>query len=365
MTLGRIGVDDEPPVFLDVPGPKLREHLRGIFRFTVALHGTIQCVFAAYGVLINKQIRLNPTRFFLSAVVCRPTMSFRSLSLCLLLLRFHPIFGPRALAASDAAGKINLYNDYDCNHPSSLNPTVTLPLSTCLVTTGGEGLVIAEFPPCPQSTATLIYYQDVACGVPTSDVSTSIFAQNCFQLASGTDLYNARAVMFSCQPAANNPQPSSTTTAVVSALAAVATGSTESNGSGSSTSAAGSTPTDTSTQKNSTDSSGSNSNGGTRTSTSTSTGTSTSTSTSTSSGSGSGLNTGDIIALVVGLGIGIPTIVIMLAAWLFPDFRHTLRSWLSGGLNQLAFQRNEPHQRHYNDMQEMHSWQQPVQPYGR
>ncbi|KAK3171505.1 hypothetical protein OEA41_003589 [Lepraria neglecta] len=278
-------------------------------------------------------------------------MSLRSLSLCLLLLRFHPIFGPHALAASDAAGKINLYNDYDCNQPSSLNPTVTLPLSTCLVTTGGEGLVIAEFPPCPQSTATLIYYQDTACGVPTNDVSTSIFAQNCFQLAAGTDLYNARAVMFSCQPAANNPQPSSTTTAVVSALAAVATGSTESNGGGSSTSAAGSTPTDTSTQKTSTPSSGSNSNGGTSTSTSTST--------------DSGLNTGDIIALAVGLGIGIPTIVIMLATWLFPDFRHKLRSWLSGGLNQLAFQRIEPHQWHYNDTQELYSWQQPSQPYGR
>ena len=286
-------------------------------------------------------------------------MSLHSLSLCLLLLRFHPIFGPHALAASDAAGKINLYDDYNCNHPSTLNPTVTLPLSTCLVTTGGEGLVIADFPPCPQSTATLIYYQDTACGVQTTDVSTSISAQNCFQLAFGTDLYNARAVMFSCQPAANNPQPSSTTTAVVSALAAVATGSTESNGSGSSTSAAGSTPTDTSTQKNSTGSSGSNSNGDTSTSTSTSA------STSSGSGSGSGLNTGDIIALVVGLGIGIPTIVIMLAAWLFPDIRHKLRRWLSGGLNQLAFQRNEPHQWHYNDMQEMSSWQQPVQPYGR
>lgn len=28
MTLGPIGVDDEPPAVLDVPGPKLRERLR-------------------------------------------------------------------------------------------------------------------------------------------------------------------------------------------------------------------------------------------------------------------------------------------------------------------------------------------------
>lgn len=279
------------------------------------------------------------------------TMSLRSLFLCTLLLRFHPIFGPHVLAASDAAGKINLYDDYDCIHPSTLNPSVTLPLSTCLVTTGGEGLVIAELPPCPQSTATLIYYQDTACGVQT-DVSTGISAENCFQLADGTDLYNARSVMFSCSPAANNLQPSSTTTAVVSALAAVATGSTESNGSESSTSAAGSTPTDTITQKNSTSSSGSNSSGGA--------------STSTNPGSGSGLDTGDIIALAVGLGIGIPTILVMLATWLFPDFRHTVRRWFSGGLDQLdqwAFPRNNVHQWHYNGTQQMYSQQQPYHRY--
>ena len=220
-------------------------------------------------------------------------MSLRSLCLCTLLLRFHPIFGSHALAA--APGKIDLYDDYDCNHPSTLNPTVNLTLSTCLVTTGGEGLVIGDLPPCPQSTstATLIYYSDTACGVQTNDVSLAFLSTNCFQLAAGTDLYNAHAVMFSCQPAANNPQPSSTTTAVVSALAAVATGSNESDGGASSTSAAGSTSTDTSTQKNSIGSGGSNSNDGT---------------TSTSASSHSGLGTGDIIALAVGLGIGITTI---------------------------------------------------------
>lgn len=276
-------------------------------------------------------------------------MSLRSLCLCTLLLRFHPIFGSHTLAASDAApGKIDLYDDYDCGHPSTLNPTVTLPLSTCLITTGGGGLVIAELPPCPQSTATLIYYSDTACGVQTTDVSTSITSSSCFQLAAGTDLYNANSVMFSCQPAANNPQPSSTTTAVVSALAAVATGSTESNGSGSSTSAAGATPTDTSTQKNSTGSGGSNSNDGT---------------TSTSASSDSGLDTGDIIALAVGLGIGIPTIVIMLAAWLFPDFRNKLRRQLPSRLDQLAFQRNGAPQWHYNGTQEMYSRQQPYHAY--
>lgn len=275
-------------------------------------------------------------------MVCRSAMSLRSLFQCLLLLRFHPIFSPHILAASSAAGQVKLYNDFNCDQPSTLNPTVTLALSTCLVTTNGEGLIVAELPPCPQSTAALLYYQDTACGVP-AQVSTGITSENCFQLAEGTGIYNAKSVMFSCQPAANNPQPSSTTTAVVSALAAVATGSTGDSGSASSTSAASSAPTDTSTSKTGTSSSGGNS----------SSGNGTSANTSPSSGSSSGLDTGDIIALSVGLGVGIPPIVIMLAAWLFPDFRHTLRRWLSGCVGGLAF-RNEPQRGPYHDALEMH-----------
>lgn len=275
-------------------------------------------------------------------------MSLRSLSFCLLLLCFHSKFGPHALAASAAAGKVDLYDDWDCDQASTLNPTVTLALSICLVTTGGGGLVIAELPPCPQSTATLIYYQDTACGVPT-DVSTAIASQNCFQLAAGTDLYNARSVMFSCQPAANDPQPSSTTTAVVSALAAVATGSGESNGSGSSTSAASPTPTDTGNQENNASSNGSDSAGGTGT--------------GSNSNSSSGLDTADIIALAVGLGTGISAIAVALAAWRFPVFRDKLKRGLPNGVNPLAFRQPEPQQWHYQDTQEMRSRHQPLHAY--
>ena len=266
------------------------------------------------------------------------------------------MFGPHALVASDALGKITLYDDFDCEHPSTLNPTVNLSVSTCLVTTGGEGLVIDELPPCSSTTATLIYYSDPACGQQTNDVSTAIASDSCFQLAAGTDLFNAKAVMFSCQPAANNPQPSSTSTAVVSLLAAVATGSTGSDGSGSSTSVAGSTPTDTSTtQNNGTGSGGSNSNGGIGTSTS----------------SGSGLDTGDIIALAVGLGTGITAIAVAVAAWRFPVFRDQLKRTIPGWRDQPTFhshgappwhhnepQNIDPRQHHYNQPQEMRPWQQ-------
>ena len=302
-----------------------------------------------------------------------------------LLLCFHPIFRPHALVAADTAGTLQFYNDWNCEHPSTLNPTVTLQLSTCLVTTGAEGVVIDTVPPCPQGTAAPIYYADTACGVQV-DVTESIFSKGCFELAAGVNLFNSKSLMFSCQPAANNPHPSSTTTAVISALAAVATGSTGSNGggggSGSSTSSAGgSSSTGTNSQKNGTGNTGSSNEG----------------TSGTSSTSDSGLNTGDIIALAVGLGIGIPTIVIMILAWKYPRVRDTVTrlilGWdpqqrpfphsqsqqrLHGEPTELAFQPNKPPQQQpynhpyelpsqrtgpqqwqYNRPQEMDSHQQP------
>ncbi len=235
---------------------------------------------------------------FVSLPQKKNQMSLRSLLSCLALLHVHPLFSSRALVASDAAGKLNLYNDFNCNHPSTLNPIVTLPLSTCLVTTGGEGLVVAALPACPQGTAAPIFYSDTACGVQTTVAKDTLFSQGCFQIADGVDLFVARSVMFSCQPAANNPLPSSTSTAVVSALAAVATGTSGSSGGsggGGTTSAAGSTPTDTSSPTNGTGSSGSGSS-------SSSSGGGSGSGTDSSSSSSS-LTTGDIIALAVGLGI--------------------------------------------------------------
>lgn len=266
-------------------------------------------------------------------------MTVRSLSLSPLLLLSHVLLRPLALATSGIPGKVNLYEDWNCNHASTLNPTVTLPLSTCLVTPGGYGLVIGVYPPCPSSTASLIFYQDDSCGV-TTKVSTALLADNCFQLAEGVTLYNARSVMFACQPAAANPQPSSTTTAVVSQLAAVATGSPSGNGSGNTTSVGGPEPTNTSTGGSSSSNPGS--------------------STSTSSSSGSGLSTSDIIALAVGLGVGGLTITIMILAWLFPNLRHKVRSWWSSWWDHMAFPHHEQQQGGHVIMQEMHG-RQPTQ----
>ena len=330
-----------------------------------------------FSLLINFALRSITLSTSLVLVHAYSVMSLRSLFFCLLLLTFQPLYGPLGLvAATSATGKINLYDDWDCNDPSTLNPTVNLPLSTCLVTTGGGGLVIDQVPPCSQGTATMVYYSDTACGVQTTDVSTSILSDSCMQLAAGTDMYNAKSVMFSCQPAANHPQASSTSTAVVSALAAVATGSSASQtpvpfdgttdgttgqsggsfgGSASSTtSAASSTPTGTDTQQNSTGSSTSITNN------------------SNTSGSkpASGLDTGDIIALTVGLGVGVTAIAVALGAWLVPNFRHTLKRWFScsgsrvhqhpSGWQEMDTQRPQP-----QHQQSSSGWQEGVGPLAR
>ncbi|MCJ1242156.1 hypothetical protein MMC14_010163 [Varicellaria rhodocarpa] len=211
-----------------------------------------------------------------------------------------------ALADSTVPGRLNLYDDFDCNQISTLNPTVNLALSTCLVTTGGEGLAIELLPPCPSSTASLIYYSDTACGVQYGyTISTTGDNDSCKQLAAGTDLIDIHSVMFSCQPKENNPQPSSTTTAIVSAIP-VATGSSQGSGSGSTTSATGPEGTSASTPKPTNTSSSGNSTGNSDTGS------------GTTSSSSSGLSTSDIIAIAVGLGVGIPSIVIAILTWQFP-----------------------------------------------
>ncbi|KAL6715462.1 hypothetical protein ACLMJK_006423 [Lecanora helva] len=269
-------------------------------------------------------------------------MTSHPFSLCGILFFFHLVFGSLlSLVAADAAGKINLYNDYNCNKPSTINPTVALPLSVCLVTTGGEGLVIDELPPCSQGTATMVYYEDTACGVQ-ADISTSIASENCWEIGDGPGLYNAKSVMFSCQPAENHPQPSHTSTAVVSALAAVATGSTGTSGSGSGSESASGGSASTTSSSTPTDSSTPQSGSGSNTDRSSSTNGGTA---SPGSGSGSGFDTSDIVAIAVGVGIGVPTIAIMLAAWLKPDFRHTLKRWFSSSTRAVlpaAFQPHNP-----------------------
>jgi uncharacterized membrane protein YfcA len=105
------------------------------------------------------------------------------------------------------------------------------------------------------------------------------------------------SIQFTCDQASDNPQPTSTFTATATRIAGVATGATgASQGTGTAT---------TSAAGNSAPTAGS-------------TGTSGGSSGNASSTGSSGLSTSDRIAIGVGLGVGIPSVVIALAAWLCP-----------------------------------------------
>jgi hypothetical protein len=142
----------------------------------------------------------------------------------------------------------------------------------------------------------LLRYQDSICAQQT----TGGLEDKCFYYF---PTFSIPSIQFTCDQPSNNPQPTSTFTATATRIAGVATGAAgASQGTGSAT---------TSAAGNSAPTAGS-------TGTTESTGTGGSSSGNATSAGSSGLSTSDRIAIGVGLGVGIPTIVITLAAWLCP-----------------------------------------------
>ncbi|KAM0804718.1 hypothetical protein BDR22DRAFT_834686 [Usnea florida] len=119
-----------------------------------------------------------------------------------------------------AQGQITLFLDVSCAEESPVNPTVSLPLDTCLVTSGAYGLVPQRLPACPagNGSATLQLYQDQSCAVP--EISSISVDDNCYNL--GTS--GIPAVMFICGSLAdgNSNATSTTTLTAASALVPVA-----------------------------------------------------------------------------------------------------------------------------------------------
>jgi hypothetical protein len=109
------------------------------------------------------------------------------------------------------------------------------------------------------------------------------------------------SVMFTCDDPANNPQPTSTFTATATRIAGVATSPAQGTNAATSSKISASTTT-----------------GGSFSPTSANAGNSGSSSGSASSTGSSGLNVSDKIAILVGVGVGIPSIMIALVAWLWP-----------------------------------------------
>lgn len=198
-----------------------------------------------------------------------------------------------------AQGKLALYLDFDCKTPSELAPSVSLPLSTCLVPVGAVSIAIELLPSCGSGTASMIMYEDTSCARNTFSSTNSYTGwsdiTNCFYLFISKSV---PGVMFTCDEPATDPQPTSTSSIMASIIAGVATGSASV-----SQATTGSTANMTS-QKT----------GSPTTATSSPTGNSGGSSSTASGGFLSNLSTSDKIALGVGLGVGIPSMCLPLTA---------------------------------------------------
>lgn len=81
-----------------------------------------------------------------------------------LILPFYVLFHPFPLHSfASNSGKLALFLDGSCLQASIINPTVDVPIDTCLVTTNVQGIAIELFPPCASGTATFNVYQDTSC----------------------------------------------------------------------------------------------------------------------------------------------------------------------------------------------------------
>ena len=138
--------------------------------------------------------------------------------------RDHILYLSLLVSTVFAQGQIAQFIDMSCAEESPVNPTVSLALDTCLVTSGAYGLVPQRLPACPtgSGSATLQLYHDQSCTVPeTSSISAN---DNCYDL--GTS--GIPAVMFICGSVADgNSNATSTTTVTAASVLVLVTQATE------------------------------------------------------------------------------------------------------------------------------------------
>ncbi|KAL9069979.1 MAG: hypothetical protein Q9161_005152 [Pseudevernia consocians] len=199
------------------------------------------------------------------------------------------------------SGLIAQYLDFGCTETSLVDPTVSLPLDTCLVTSA-QGLAAQRLPNCPTGTAKLQVYQDEACAIPDSSKYN-----NCIIYDS-----DVIVVMFICGSVADgNSGPTSTTTATAgSVLVPVAKATGATGATTTSTSTSGGDSSQTATDLN-----------GLSTSAAPTSSTSNPLQTNASNDDGdssSGLSHRDQIILGVALPVG--SLVVALLAWLYPKY---------------------------------------------
>ena len=131
--------------------------------------------------------------------------------------RDHVLYLSLLVSTVFAQGQIAQFLDISCAEESPVNFTVSLPLDTCLVTSGAYGLVPQRLPECPtgSGSATLQLYHDQSCAVP--ETSSTFVNDNCYDL--GTS--GIPAVMFICSSVADGNSNATSTTTVTAASALV------------------------------------------------------------------------------------------------------------------------------------------------
>ncbi|KAL9001075.1 MAG: hypothetical protein Q9188_005533, partial [Gyalolechia gomerana] len=222
----------------------------------------------------------------------------KSFPLIIILFLSFPVY-----SISAALGKLNAFLDFNCMRASVINPTISIPIDTCLVSPNAYGFSIQTLPPCSAGTATLAMYWDTSCGNPVNVPSFQTEA-NCYVDDSGSHI---RAIQFVCPEVDQGSVATSTTTATFgSSLIPIASDEPSSGGGPQPTtpSSNAAVPTSDSTS----DSASSPS--------STARNTNNSNDNSNDSSSGSGLSRN----AQIGLGVGVPlaALVVALLAWWFP-----------------------------------------------
>lgn len=198
---------------------------------------------------------------------------------------------------ASSSGKLALFLDGDCFQASTINPTISLAVDTCLVIPGADSVSVEILPACASGDATIITYVDTSC----ANVQESYeFNSDCY--------YNfglVPALIFACDKVAGGAAPTATSTVSAGSSSlpvAAETGTiSPSDQTTPASNDAATTPTlSSSSSSSSTDSSQSTTNSGSGGSDST----------------GQGLNhTGQI---TLGVVLPIATVVIALLAWWFP-----------------------------------------------
>lgn len=215
------------------------------------------------------------------------------------LLLFHHL----SASLAQLQVQLSFYTDNQCQVASTEHATASISISKCIVTIGLGSIAHAAVP-CSNGNVQLLGYSDTVCSTQLGSMDWYRTGTNCVTRYSG----DIAAIMLTCAQEDDagkiNPgTPTATSTISVGPVADLATSATKS-ASGSSASviatqtATSSSPSSSSaggSNGNSTDSTGGNITGGTS---------------SPSSSSKSGLSTSDIISLAVGLGVGIPTVVL-------------------------------------------------------